>query len=85
MEEPLDSAKDSAFPEPGSGLARIALRPESEDLAWLIDDNFEVFSHVVRKEGSGEFEPCLKSANGARSRGLTTKDSEVGVASGGVR
>ncbi|KAF2761074.1 hypothetical protein EJ05DRAFT_497639 [Pseudovirgaria hyperparasitica] len=32
------------FPKPGNGLART-LRPESEDFKWLVDDNFEVFSH----------------------------------------
>jgi hypothetical protein len=32
------------YPKPGKGIART-LRPESEDLQWLVDDNFEVFSH----------------------------------------
>ena len=34
------------YPKAGNGLART-LPPESEDLPWLIDDNFEVFAHQV--------------------------------------
>jgi hypothetical protein len=34
------------YPKAGNGLART-LPPESEDLPWLIDDNFDVFTHQV--------------------------------------
>ena len=34
------------YPHPGAGLART-LGPESEDLEWLVDDNTDVFCHVV--------------------------------------
>lgn len=29
------------------------MRPESEDLQFLVDDNFEVFSHSWRGNGNG--------------------------------
>lgn len=55
---PLDEAYDEDydtghFPKPGNGLSRT-LRPESEDLQWLVDDNFEVFSHAGPFGGDGE-------------------------------
>ncbi|KAF1978662.1 hypothetical protein BU23DRAFT_587045 [Bimuria novae-zelandiae CBS 107.79] len=40
------------YPKPGNGVART-LRSESEDLQWLVDDNFEVFSHGWKGDGSG--------------------------------
>jgi hypothetical protein len=46
------------YPKPGNGLART-LPPESEDLPWLIDDNFDVFqqinyqAHAPETNGSG--------------------------------
>lgn len=40
------------YPKAGQGLART-MRPESEDLQWLVDDNFEVFSHGWKGDGSG--------------------------------
>ncbi|KAF2432684.1 hypothetical protein EJ08DRAFT_647786 [Tothia fuscella] len=39
-----DTDPPAHYPKPGNGIARN-LRPESEDLQWLVDDNFEVFSH----------------------------------------
>jgi len=40
-----DDDPPAHYPKPGDGLART-MRPESEDLQWLVDDNFEVFSHL---------------------------------------
>ncbi|KAI9660061.1 MAG: Integrator complex subunit 12 [Bathelium mastoideum] len=40
-----DSDPPAHFPKPGHGLK---LRPDNDDLEWLIDDNFEVFSHVYK-------------------------------------
>ncbi|CAI6340217.1 unnamed protein product [Periconia digitata] len=40
------------YPKAGNGLART-MRPESEDLQWLVDDNFEVFSHGWKGDGTG--------------------------------
>jgi hypothetical protein len=48
------------YPKPGKGIART-LRPESEDLQWLVDDNFEVFSHQTN------YEPVATNGNGATS------------------
>jgi hypothetical protein len=47
-----DTDPPAHYPKPGHGLART-LRPESEDLGWLVDDNFEVFSHGWKADGSG--------------------------------
>jgi hypothetical protein len=47
-----DTDPPAHYPKPGQGLAR-SLRPESEDLNWLVDDNFEVFSHSWKGDGTG--------------------------------
>jgi hypothetical protein len=47
-----DTDPPAHYPKAGNGLAR-AMRPESEDLQWLVDDNFEVFSHGWKGDGSG--------------------------------
>ncbi|KAH9872053.1 hypothetical protein J1614_006313 [Plenodomus biglobosus] len=47
-----DTDPPAHYPKPGNGLART-LRPESEDLNWLVDDNFEVFSHGWKGDGTG--------------------------------
>lgn len=47
-----DTDPPAHYPKPGNGLART-MRPESEDLQWLVDDNFEVFSHNWKGDGSG--------------------------------
>jgi len=47
-----DTDPPAHYPKPGHGLARN-LRPESEDLQWLVDDNSGVFSHGWRGDGSG--------------------------------
>ncbi|KAF2687210.1 hypothetical protein K458DRAFT_296867 [Lentithecium fluviatile CBS 122367] len=47
-----DTDPPAHYPKPGHGLART-LRPDSEDLGWLVDDNFEVFSHGWKGDGSG--------------------------------
>ena len=46
-----DTDPPAHYPKAGQGLART-LRPESEDLQWLVDDNFEVFSHGWKGDGS---------------------------------
>lgn len=47
-----DTDPPAHYPKAGQGLART-MRPESEDLQWLVDDNFEVFSHSWKGDGSG--------------------------------
>jgi hypothetical protein len=47
-----DTDPPAHYVKPGNGLART-LRPESEDLNWLVDDNFEVFSHGWKGDGTG--------------------------------
>jgi hypothetical protein len=47
-----DTDPPAHFVKSGNGLART-LRPESEDLQWLVDDNFEVFSHTWKGDGTG--------------------------------
>lgn len=48
-----DTDPPAHYPKPGNGLAR-PLRPESEDLQWLVDDNFEVFSHMYKSGDGGD-------------------------------
>jgi hypothetical protein len=46
LEEEADAESyvdDTFYPAPGEG---VRLPPESEDLVWLVDDDFAVFSHV---------------------------------------
>jgi hypothetical protein len=46
------------YPKPGNGLART-LPPETEDMPWLLDDNFDVFQqinyqgHTAETNGAG--------------------------------
>ncbi|KAF2828331.1 hypothetical protein CC86DRAFT_346460 [Ophiobolus disseminans] len=47
-----DTDPPAHYPKAGQGFART-LRPESEDLNWLVDDNFEVFSHGWKGDGTG--------------------------------
>jgi hypothetical protein len=47
-----DTDPPAHYPKAGHGLTR-SLRPESEDLNWLVDDNFEVFSHGWKGDGTG--------------------------------
>ncbi|USP73732.1 sphingoid long-chain base transporter rsb1 [Curvularia clavata] len=47
-----DTDPPAHYPKAGNGLARN-MRPESEDLNWLVDDNFEVFSHSWKGDGTG--------------------------------
>lgn len=39
-----DTDPPAHYPKAGNGVART-LRPEAEDLQWLVDENTEVFSH----------------------------------------
>lgn len=52
FDDGYDTDPPAHYPKAGNGLART-LRPESEDLQWLVDDNFEVFSHGWKGDGSG--------------------------------
>ncbi|KAF2865890.1 hypothetical protein BDV95DRAFT_530302 [Massariosphaeria phaeospora] len=47
-----DTDPPAHYPKAGNGLART-LRPESEDMQWLVDDNFEVFSHGWKGDDTG--------------------------------
>jgi hypothetical protein len=47
-----DTDPPAHYPKAGNGLART-LRPEAEDLEWLVDENEDVFSHQVRPLGLG--------------------------------
>lgn len=50
-DDSYDTDPPAHYPKAGNGLART-LRPDSEDLGWLVDDNFEVFSHGWKADGS---------------------------------
>lgn len=47
-----DTDPPAHYPKPGNGVART-LRPEAEDLQWLVDENTEVFSHETNYLTSG--------------------------------
>lgn len=47
-----DTDPPAHYPKAGNGLAR-AMPPESEDLQWLVDENFDVFSHGWKGDGTG--------------------------------
>ena len=67
FEDGYDTDPPAHYPKAGNGLART-LRPESEDLQWLVDDNFEVFSHGWKGDGSG-----LGADSGLNGEGLDEK------------
>lgn len=46
-----ESDPPAHFPKPGNGLK---LRQNNEELQWLIDDNFEVFSHIYKLDNGGD-------------------------------
>jgi hypothetical protein len=73
-EDGYDSDPPAHFPKPGNGLART-MRPESEDLQWLVDDNFEVFSHSWKGEGNDG----NGGANGTGVVATVTATTSVGV------
>jgi len=49
----FDSDPPAHYPKPGNGLART-IRPEAEQIDWLVDYNNEVFEHVVYRDGDGD-------------------------------
>ncbi|TKA72383.1 hypothetical protein B0A49_03420 [Cryomyces minteri] len=72
-----DTDPPAHYPKPGHGLAR-QMRPESEDLQWLVDDNFEVFSHIYQVDAQQANQGLL----GNGSAGLERNGGEDG--SGGM-
>ncbi|KAF2789510.1 hypothetical protein K505DRAFT_328193 [Melanomma pulvis-pyrius CBS 109.77] len=74
-----DTDPPAHYPKAGHGLART-LRPESEDLQWLVDDNFGVFSHGWKGDGSGVgADATLNGYDGAATEAME------GVVHGGSR
>lgn len=71
--EVLDTATEDAYPKPGHGLYHHIMGPEADDLDFLLDDNDEVYSHVILDKGSGDYEPVL----GAGRRGAGAVPSAV--------
>lgn len=58
--EVLESVTDSAFPPPGHGIYHEVMPLETNDLDFLIDDNDEVFTHLVLNRVTGEYERAAK-------------------------
>ena len=80
-----DTDPPAHYPRPGNGLART-FRPESEDLEWLVDDNTEVFCHVLYPSagdgggggGGGDgVAPVATSATFANSTTTTTTTASL--------
>ncbi|KAF3037353.1 hypothetical protein E8E12_006087 [Didymella heteroderae] len=65
-----DTDPPAHYPKAGQGLART-LRPESEDLQWLVDDNFEVADTFdeLKEKNTG-------AVDGKRVRSKDRKDSK---------
>ncbi|KAF2814963.1 uncharacterized protein BDZ99DRAFT_408512 [Mytilinidion resinicola] len=65
-----DTDPPAHYPKAGNGLART-MRPESEDLQWLVDDNFEVFNHNWKGENeTGAASGGLQASNGVEGTGV---------------
>jgi hypothetical protein len=71
------------YPKPGNGLART-LPPESEDVPWLLDDNFDVFQQIdyrgQQQQQAAEASTAVPETNGeaqatAGAEGLTNVDA----------
>lgn len=65
----------TGFPRPGHGLART-LPPEQEDLQWLVDDNYDVYSHYYQSDPQG-------AHNGVFGDAGDTGDASAGQADDG--
>ncbi|KAF2501809.1 hypothetical protein BU16DRAFT_556281 [Lophium mytilinum] len=63
-----DTDPPAHYPKAGNGLART-MRPESEDLQWLVDDNFEVFNHTWKAENESGAASGLQASNGVEGTG----------------
>ncbi|OCK83878.1 hypothetical protein K432DRAFT_379093 [Lepidopterella palustris CBS 459.81] len=72
-----DTDPPAHYPKAGNGLART-LRPESEDLQWLVDDNFEVFSHNWKGDGEAVGSACA----GQGLNGFTGTDTSMDLGGG---
>jgi len=69
-----DTDPPAHYPKAGNGLART-MRPESEDLQWLVDDNFEVFSHNWKGDG----ETVGSTGAGQGLNGFDSTDTTMGL------
>ena len=69
-----DTDPPAHYPKAGNGLART-MRPESEDLQWLVDDNFEVFSHNWKGDG----ETVGSAGAGQGLNGFDSTDTAMGL------
>ena len=47
-----DTDPPAHYPKPGNGLART-LKPDKEDWEYMVDDNYEAFSHGWKGDGTG--------------------------------
>lgn len=47
IDQALETGYDEDLPYPKAGNG-IVLPPESEDMEWLLDDDYETFSHTVQ-------------------------------------
>ncbi|TID24951.1 hypothetical protein E2P81_ATG04056 [Venturia nashicola] len=67
-----DTDPPSHYPKAGNGVART-LRPETEDLQWLVDENVEVFSHETNY-----LSPSETNGNGNGVGGVDDTKVKVG-------
>lgn len=52
----------ASYPRPGTGPIKIRPTTHLDDIPWLLDDNYEVFSHLV-DDGTGTLVPVDRSTN----------------------
>jgi len=75
-----EAAPAHHFPRPGHGLAKT-LPPEQDDIQWLVDDNFEVYSHIYQTDAKEANEALFgitgnESGNGDANAGDTGEGNE---------
>ncbi|KAI9810910.1 MAG: hypothetical protein M1827_005769 [Pycnora praestabilis] len=86
-EEDMSSSNDvidsddqqAAYPKPGNG---IRLPPEDEDLEWLVDDDYVVFSHTFRGGEGGGAAAVRAGAGGTMGNGRMAEGKNNGDGEG---
>jgi len=82
--EHIPDPDEPIYPKPGNGIM-ARLPPETEDLDWRVDDDFETFSHVVYSGATGTANGEVGGGTGAQkqeSDGGKGSEGKLGVSVG---
>ncbi len=71
------------YPKPGFGLART-LPPEQDDISWLVDDNYEVYSHIYQTDSQSANQALLGGGSQAIDMAAKGKGKANGSVDGSV-